>query len=81
MRAAAWVIEVERVRDRSESGGLDDQSERVRGRSERVRLREMFKDESEYVRESYYFNQPVIKIIFFFFCFHEQYTSIFRCVL
>ena len=51
MRAAAWVIEVERVR----------------GRSERVRLREMFRDESECVRESYYFNQPVIKIIFFFF--------------
>ena len=82
MRAAAWVIEVERVRDRSESGGLDDQSERVRGRSERVRLREMFRDESECKRESYYFNQPVIKInFFFFFCFHEQYTSIFRCVL
>ena len=37
MRAAAWVIGVERVRDRSESGGLDDRSERVRGRSERVR--------------------------------------------
>ena len=63
--SATWVIGVERVRDRSESGGLDDQSERVRGRSERVRLREMFKDESEYVRESYYFNQPVIKIILF----------------
>ena len=50
-RVAAWVIRVERVR----------------GRSERVRLREMFRDESECVRESYYFNQPVIKIIFFFF--------------
>ena len=53
---------VERVRDRSESGGLGDQSERVRGwservrdwsesRSERVRLREMFRDESECERE------------------------------
>ena len=28
MRAAAWVIGVERVRDRSKSGGLDDRSER-----------------------------------------------------
>ena len=86
MRAAAWVIGIERVSDRSER--VSDQNERVRGRSERVRdqservsLREMFRDESECERESYYFNQPVIKIIFFFFCFHEQYTSIFRCVL
>ena len=48
-----------------------------RDRSERVRLREMFRDESEFEgerererereRESYYFNQPVIKIIIFFF--------------
>ena len=47
MRAAAWVVGVKRVRDRSESGGLGDRSERmrggVRGRSERVR----FRDESE----------------------------------
>ena len=42
---------VEKVRDRSESGGLGDRSERVRGWSERVRLREMFRDESECERE------------------------------
>ena len=29
----------------------------------------MFRDESECERESYYFNQPVIKIFFFFFAF------------
>ena len=47
MKAAAWVIGVERVSDRSE---------RMSGRSERVRLREMFRDERERERESYYFN-------------------------
>ena len=35
MRAAAGAIGVERVRDRSESGSLDDRSERVRDQSER----------------------------------------------
>ena len=30
MRAVAWLIGVKRVRDWSESGGLGDQSERVR---------------------------------------------------
>ena len=48
MRAAAWVVGVKRVRDRSESSGLGDRSERVRGgvrgRSGRVRLREMFRE-------------------------------------
>ena len=57
MRAAAWVVGVKRVRDRSESSGLGDRSERVRGgvrgRSGRVRLREMFRERE---RESYYFN-------------------------
>ena len=33
MRAAAWVIGIERVSDRSER--VSDQNERVRGRSER----------------------------------------------
>ena len=48
-----------------------------RDRSERVRLREMFRDESECKRESYYFNQPVIKIIFFFFFAFMNNTHLF----
>ena len=43
-----------------------DPSERMRGRSERVSLREMFKDVRERERESerdvYYFNHWLIKI-------------------
>ena len=47
-----------------------DRSERMRGWSERVSLREMFKDERERERERerdvYYFNHQLIKINFFF---------------
>ena len=53
-----------------------DQSERVRGRSdwsERVSLREMFKDEKERERERerdvYYFNHRLIKIYIYIYIF------------
>ena len=55
----------------------------MRDWSERVRLREMFRDESECERErerGIILINRLIKIIFFFFCFHEPYTSIFKCV-
>ena len=45
---------------------MRDPSERMRGRSERVSLREMFKDvrerERERERDVYYFNHWLIKI-------------------
>ena len=62
----------------------------MRGGSERVSLREMFKDVRERERErergGIIIINRLVKIIinfffFFFFCSHEQYTSIFRCVL
>ena len=43
VRAAVWVIGIERVSDRSER--VRGRSERVRDKSERVSLREMFRDE------------------------------------
>ena len=45
---------------------MKDLNERVRGRSERVSLREMFRDEmrvNERERGVYYFNHRLIKII------------------